>query len=326
MQGKQLKEAISILYDMELNNYMMTRSIRQLEQEAVNMGQEKHIEPPKKMVNFVSVGEYIKAKVPAIIISAIAIIVIGLIIFFTAAGDIVGTEKGEMAFILAFTAIVMCAEAVALILIISGANKGNTERARNQAYIDSIHEKEMKKYNTALQQEKDRVYKITEGFRSQCTQLETRKAEATTNLNKYYDAVGIDPLFRNIVPIGYMNDLIRLGVSDTLEGPNGLNYLVRQDLRADEFHHTLEEISAKMDVLINAQRAMYHELQSVNAKCSRLVSESIKQTQIAINNKKTLEDIRYNTAISAYNSERIRTEIEYANTLRTLEFYSNQTT
>ncbi len=321
MQGKQLKEAISILYDMELNNYMMTRSIQQLEDEAVKMGQERYIEPPKKMFNFVSIGEYVKAKIPAIIISAIAIIVVGLIIFFVLAGDIVGTKKGEMAFTLAFPAIVMCAQAVVLILIISGVKSGSAEKARNQAYIDSIHEKEMQQYNAALQQEKDRVYKITEGFRSQCTQLETRKAEATTNLNKYYDAVGIDHLFRNIIPIGYMYDLIRLGVSDKLEGPKGLNYLVRQDLRADEFHHTLEEISAKMDIIINTQRAIYYELQSINEQCSRLVSESVMQTQLAINSNETLEQIRNNTAISAYNSGRIRKENEYANTLHTFEFY-----
>ena len=46
MNKEQLKKGISILYDMELNNYLMTRTISQLYYEIEDLGIKQNFEEP----------------------------------------------------------------------------------------------------------------------------------------------------------------------------------------------------------------------------------------------------------------------------------------
>jgi hypothetical protein len=46
MNKEQLRKGISILYDMELNNYLMTRTISQLYYEIEDLGIKQNFEEP----------------------------------------------------------------------------------------------------------------------------------------------------------------------------------------------------------------------------------------------------------------------------------------
>ena len=48
MEGKNVKEAVSILYDMELHNYKMTRAIQRLNYEISCLGNPKRFDQPSK--------------------------------------------------------------------------------------------------------------------------------------------------------------------------------------------------------------------------------------------------------------------------------------
>lgn len=48
MDTQTLKKGIAILYDMELNNYMMTKTISDLYHRANRLGKASHFEEPQK--------------------------------------------------------------------------------------------------------------------------------------------------------------------------------------------------------------------------------------------------------------------------------------
>ena len=140
-----------------------------------------------------------------------------------------------------------------------------------------------------------------------------RKNAATMKLNRYYNTMGIDSKYRNLVPIGYMYEFMRLGIATRLEGANGLYYLVRQELRHDQLNATLDEISRKLDTIIDNQHELYYEISDMNQKCDRIIRGVKKSAEISAKNNQLLQDAVRNTSISAYNSERIKQELKFQN-------------
>ena len=134
-------------------------------------------------------------------------------------------------------------------------------------------------------------------------------------LNRCYNSVGIDPQFRNIVPIGYMNEFLRLGITTKLQGSNGLYYLVKQELHLNAFHYQLSDIASKLDTIIDQNRDIYHELNRLNSQCSQMVQLSFQQNQLALNQSQQLDSIVSNSQIAAYNSQRLLVEQQYENYL-----------
>lgn len=125
--------------------------------------------------------------------------------------------------------------------------------------------------------------------------------------------MGLDNKYRNIVPIGYMEEFIRLGISDHLEGVDGLYYLIRRELRDDQLNYTLNEISNKLNILIDSNHQLYSEINIMNNKCDAIVAQTAKTAQICANNSKQLSQIASNTEVTAYNSQRIAAEAEFTN-------------
>lgn len=191
--------------------------------------------------------------------------------------------------------------------VYSHYSKKNSVYEREISRLEKIDDKNIE--NAAIEQEKREIAYL----KQEQDKLIKRKNASLKKLREFYDTMGLDNKYRNIVPIGYMEEFIRLGISDHLEGVDGLYYLIRRELRDDQLNYTLNEISNKLNILIDSNHQLYSEINIMNNKCDAIVAQTAKTAQICANNSKQLSQIASNTEVTAYNSQRIAAEAEFTN-------------
>lgn len=140
-------------------------------------------------------------------------------------------------------------------------------------------------------------------------------------LARFYNKVGIDSRYRNLVAIGYMNEFVSLGISNRLEGTDGLNYLIRQELRQDQLQMSLEEISKKLDTIIDNQRMIYSQLQEMNRKSDTIVNGIKKLSDKVAESQQTIIE---NTALTAYYAERTAKKAEFQSFMEIYKYYQTR--
>ncbi len=305
MADNNLKEGISILYDMEQNNYLMSCSIDRLNSEISRLGIPKTFAKPKKEYNNFSVFESIYA----------------FIGFGGILGGIIGAVWGffsETGFFVKLFSAVGGLITVGLIGGIVGAVIGlivgiSLKSSANKD-IENNYKIACNNYDAAVSNDHLRVKReLAERnvLISMRNDLINRKNEATNKLRGYYSTMGIDGDFRNLIPIGYMYEFLRLGIANKLDGADGLYYLVMQELRHDELQLTMEEISSKLDLLLENQHRVYRELQDLNYKSNEMVSLAVQSARTSVRNNQLLSEISENSSIAAYNSQRLRSEMAF---------------
>ncbi len=292
-----LKDTIKILYDMELNNYLMTRGIQLLDQKISNLGYYYRFEEPKKR----EVKEYYRDLDKGCFLwCLIGGIPLGILSGSTIAGiigAIIGT-LGKRFFNYA-----------------QQADHFEEERRNAQKY----YEEEVAAYNQALDNDELRVQaelKQQDFLTVQKNELVARLNKSKALLNSFYYSSGIDKRFCNIVAMGYMNEFIGLGISSKLEGSDGLYYLIMQELRWDQLNATLEDISRKLDTIIDNQKRIYYELQDMNQKCNSIINGINSLADKIEHNTEVQQTVASNTELSAYYSQRTAREAEFANYMR----------
>lgn len=309
MVKSKLAEAIEILYEMESHNYFMTCSINEFQQKAEKVAEEKTFRKPAKLVNTVSELPYFKKY---FLIFMIIGCVLGLLvgIFFERERFYNYDDFKGFFFMIGLYA----AGGALLISVIGmfvGAIIGNRKVKENQLKIDAEYIN-IYKQREAEAKEKEKINKAKkEALITEKNLLSIRLEEAKERLAKFYDTVGIDQKFRNLVPIGYMHEMIRLGIADKLEGVDGLYYLIMKELRWDQMTSSLSDISSKLDVIIDNQKAMYYELTEIKKQSENLVNLSMKELEIAFESLEQLKKIDRSTAVTAYNSKRIKRELSF---------------
>lgn len=308
MNNAELKKKISVLYDMELNNYLMNEMISRLEDRIDSLGKKRNIAAPQKagkdsdlLIGSMGTGALIFAIIGA---------VWGLIYNFV-------FEEGFFSKVLGFFFYPFtCGAAGVFIGGVLGLIVGLILLHFDKKEIEKAYKKECFEHSEALKKDSLRVEhekREKEILIQQRDLLIKRKSEATIKLKSFYSLSGIDSHYRNLVPIGYMNEFIRLGISNHLEGADGLYYLVRKELRADRFQCSLDEISYKLDDIIDRQREIYGELRNINQRCDYLIDQTNKSARLAAQNNSLLNDAVAQTRITAYNTERIAKETEFQN-------------
>ena len=80
---------------------------------------------------------------------------------------------------------------------------------------------------------------------------------------------------------------------------------------------SLEDISSKLDTIINNQHQLHKELVNLDYKCTTLIREAKKSAELSAKNNQLLQEAVVNTSISAYNSQRIKQELKYQNFMLT---------
>lgn len=305
--ANKLQQGISILYDLELNNYLMEKSIKKLNYIIDNLGYYRGLsnKPTRETTSI----NWDDAENPVFIAGLIGFI-LGIIVGFT-------TSDGFFETVLV---VVIGAIIGAIIGVIIGGIIGIfyaiSKKNKRQENIDRTYNLNCKSYQKKVEDNESRIaYENIQKKHliEQRNILIKRKKEATSKLNKYYNIMGIDINYRNIVPIGYMNEFMRLGIATKLEGANGLYYLVRQELRADQLKYSLDEISRKLETIISNQHELYYQISDMNAKCDKMIASAKKSAEISAQNNQLLNQAVTNTSISAYNSQRIKEELRFQN-------------
>lgn len=333
-----LKEAISYIYDVEKNNYLMTRAIQEIDRklsEPKTEGTytlscpERPVEPVRAVASFDKKSTAKTAVVGYVIAAFLIGVVLAVIV-------IIGQSKPgfleSSAFMICMD--LACIVPVVCISVIVRKKKSNVKKD-NKSY-EKQYERDMAQYHKELEKyhKEKSLYELhvknvdaacDKNYKNKQTALKALRkvisdklAESKALASLGYEKAGIDGTYRNLIPIGYMNEFMRLGISTKLEGADGLYYLVRQELRLDDLSHKLDYIVQKLDTLINNQHILYSELIAMNTRCDQLISVTMRQTDALlaqnnlISNQNALMDkIQKDTQIAAYNSERMAREQEY---------------
>lgn len=348
MENISLKQAIFAIYDMELNNYLMTRAIQSLN-DAINksLPREKNDDynkpwkptEPSAPANEQGIGtNAVAAAIIGAICGAVVKFIVGIIKYLIAYNN--APEGGQDAVVdiapsLIFSGFWVWVAIFAVIGFVIGVFVGisgyNEYKAKQKVY-----KAECEKYEISLKEyeidyakyieEKNRAEREWEAKKAarksaleqQKNQLRTKIQESNVLLNNLYNTVGVDAKFRNIVPIAYMNEFLKLGISTKLEGADGLYYLVMKELRMDQMQYQLDTIITKLDTLIDQQHSIYGELLNLNMRCDNIISSTIRQTDALLAHNHLINDqnalltqIESNTALAAYNTERVAKEQEY---------------
>lgn len=321
MQGNDLKQGIAILYDMEKNNYFMTRTITLLDVEISKLGHKANILSPKKKIARGG-GFDLGFGIGGIgaIIGAIIGIIYTIVYVFTSSWNI----------ILKFFALIWCGLCMVviggivgfIIGLILGAFIGAMSDVKRNEKLEQQYSNDISNYKKRLKNDENRVnkeLKKKQALIRQRNDMVQRLSASEKKLNEFYDIVNIDYRFRNLIPIGYMNELISLNISDNLYGVNGLYALVRKDLKDYQISCSLKNISEKLDLIIENQQEIKSELKQMNNTCDNILAQSLKSTDIMLKNNTLIDRIARNTELAAYNTERIACEESYQSFLLTFK-------
>ena len=213
--------------------------------------------------------------------------------------------------------------------VIPALFKAGFEQAKmDKATVEAAanYRKELARYDNACMHDEIRVLRerVQRNFLiKQRNQLKEKLAASQTLLTKFYEQSGINPKFCNVVAIGYMYEYIDFGIATKLEGVDGLYNLILQKLEWEKLHRSLEEISDKLDEIVDNQRRIYQELVSMNQKCDRIINGLNDVVSQISENTAVLNQIEENTALTNYRLERIEWEESYRNYMMTWEHYMN---
>ena len=303
MEKHQLKKGISILYDMELNNYLLTRMILKLDYKISCLGYKNRFSCPEKPGEASIDGESITAWAGG-----------GVLL-----GAILGGATGCTEGIIDGIGGLLVGGIIGLILggiiglAVASANKENEDDKRNQKY-----EKQYREYERLVKNDERRVERELqkrEALINIKNDLIYKRNASAKKLKQFYNDMGIDGDYQYLLPIAYMKDFVRLGIADKLEGADGLYYLIRQELRWDQMQATLEDISQKLDKIIDKQSQIYSELCAMENQSNCLI-ESIESA--FRENANLLESVKTSAQLTEHHSERTAKEAEYQSFLMTI--------
>lgn len=287
---------------------MMTRSIEKLNREMASLGKSRSFRSPQQEEKDISI---VGIMFTVVIIAAIIGAVVGVISGFVIGEGFFG-KIGQ-----AFVNLII----LGLYFGIGGAVLGLIIGivAKVIGYKDSKkkYESDCRNYQQTIKNDKLRVERENKQkayLMKQRDELYYKREKSKRLLDEFYIKMNIDKNYRNLVPIGYMYEFMRLGIATKLEGADGLYYLVLRELKADQLQYTLEEISGKLDIIIDKQRDIYRELVKTNQRCDELVRIAVEHSR---KTAKSLSNVENNTRIAAYNSERTAKEISYQNFMLT---------
>ena len=317
MEKNHLQEGISILYDMEKNNYLMTRAISKLDREIATLCKQRYIEPPKpKQLKESIIDRGFSFAFPFGVVGAIIGGILGLFSVFKQDFEVIIFAG---IFILAVYIVIGAVIGFGVGLVTGGAI-GSIKKGKEKEAAIKEYNIEKENYKRSLNNENIRIAqesKRRDILLYQKSKLIEKRNESKKLLASFYDIVGIDMKFRNLIPIGYMYDFMRLGIASEFGGVDGLYYLTRRDLREDQMNATLETIVNKLDIIIDNLNEIKYELEDINRKCDSILYETIKMCNSISRGNSVLNEIKNNTEVLAYYNERNNRELEYQNFMMT---------
>ncbi len=303
---RSIKDEISILYDMETNNYLMERAISKLDKKINSLGKKGYIPKPVKRKFEHDYLHELGMTETMTLCATIGAILGALIGFFTE-----GFWSGVLDLFIGALISGFIGIPIYIITYYVKKNKALKE-------IDKVYTRECLEARKKAADDARRVKRELEQKKLLIDQkriLLKKYEESRRLIPLLYDSIGIDEKFRNLIAMGYMNEFIRLGISTKLSGTDGLYYLIMQELRWDQMQYTLTEISNRLSEIIDNQRSLYRELVDINAKCDRIVRDTTASVEKAERNNELCEELINQTQIATYAAERAERELMFQNYL-----------
>lgn len=328
MSKYDLKTGIKILYNMELSLYTMYIMYNEIPEMIDELDFGRSVRAPKKPVLYSTdfQQEFGEVWTKCILISSIVCGLIGMLTRCTANGnyedsilgdlgrmeDKIGNSilGGFLGMLLGLVIGLVFAVFVAYFFV-GSKNEEYEERYKKEC---KQYEKEYKQYRSDLEDENaflDHQKKVKSSLLKLQKQIEKQYTTTSDKLNDFYDLLRIDEKFRNIVPIGYMEEYSRLEIATTLTGKDGLYDLVLRKLDIVHFQHTFEEIADKLDTIIDNQHSIYSELCNINDSVGGMMNSLDRLVYNSYEQSELLSKINKNSKITNYLNERIAYETEY---------------
>ncbi len=336
MKSNNLCTGINILSDMELNLYMMEKLYGDLTCRIENMRMPSPIKPPAKPQKprpYVASYDFSDGGTTVMWIVGLLCGVMGMLgscnsnknyedSIFGSIGRIEDSIGHGFLGLILWTIIGLVIGALlgagyAYIKQKDRQDQYNAEYARDCEKYENdciIYDNNYRNYLMRLNKQKldtEFFYAKKQALIKQKDLISQQYRKTRNNLNGYYDLLRIDTKFRNIVPVGYMCEFINLGISNKLEGADGLYYLVLKELRYDQMQYTMNEISRKLDVLINNQRSIYSELCSMNNTANNILNSVNRLVDSCRDQNDLLQQLNQKSEINNYTQQRIAAELEY---------------
>ena len=295
----ELQRGIQTIYNMEQNIYLMQNVLNDLDGQISRLGKQEHFSEPEKRTVYADFDNYIGKSAGASVL--IAFTLSGA--KFSALGS--GLVFGFWCFVIAI--------AIGLIIgsIITFAKKSEQQDRAKRKY-----ERAYKNYLEKIDNDTARVNAELAEKRiliAKRNMLKQKMSESGRLLYDMYLKSGIDKNYWGIIPIGYMNEFLRLKITDHLGGTDGLYYLVKREIKTDRLQYTVDEINSKLDTIIDNQSRIYSDLLDMKNKGDRLIRETVRKAEIESKNNRTLKKIECNTALDAYYSQQAQAELKYMN-------------
>lgn len=339
MTETRLKKTVDYLYDMEINNYLMEQTICALKSRIDSLG---HLTPPEKQSlenenvkpeKYNGGGNALFFAFIGAILGGIITVIVCLIKYFSYVAnhwDFTAVVKAlPNALFKLFIYTLLGALCTALVGAIIGffvdrtsknrfdqkaqrdAQATNRKNKKINAQRTNDYNKRKMEYDQLLSKEMSLKRILT----SEREALIKKKVCSQVNLSLFYSNSGLAQEYCHVVPIKYMSDYIRLGISTRLEGDRGLYDRIRQDVRADMFQASLNNISHQLNSMNNYERAILNELQKQTEKSDIMIANSTpllsQASPILFNNESFIKRTIDNSEVTKYIQRRIRIEKEY---------------
>lgn len=292
MHDNKLYKSIQILYDMELNRFFISRCISKVKDRAALLNTTKKLyqkptmpEEPKKEEceknKFFELSYFVDQPVVRLLIGLVVGALIGLGVCLIR--YLLGYQDNILATTVLFA---LCGIGVTMILIplymvidFFVASIRYPDQDYNLKYDN--YKEELKVYNTSLndyiahnQREEERVKREAlekKRLDDALTRLQELLKLTDRSLERYYEAVNVFPNYRYIVAIGYMFEFVSIGITDKLEGVDGLYYLIMNELKPYQIELSADDILKDIDSHVGKQRSVYYEILEKEKESDALV-------------------------------------------------------
>ena len=191
--------------------------------------------------------------------------------------------------------------------------------------IDDQYAAEMEAYNRNLSYYNQNIYndeirvqtenRQIQAINSAVNLLLKKYAETEAVLKELYDHSPITSTYRHIIPVGYMNELLKLRVCNRLDGKDGLNYIVRSELSNRQIVADTDDVISDFDTLISSKMHMYFDIKDRFGDAKSISDETIRLIMgyiYADTSVGEIEQLLVSCPVQTYIDQRTAKEQEYA--------------
>lgn len=330
MDTADLKEYLSIIVDLEKNRYLQEKLIGGLRQKISWLGIPAQLTMPTAPGKKTGIGiEFIIGLISSLLVGAIAAFILAWPLTLIWTWIPVVPESHLNITIRAIGSIIAILFFIFYLYAMCAGKVADTK-------AQTKYEKDYAEYQYAVKRDRDRLVRETQQkalLEDSLGKLEKRKADTEELLSKAYALDIIYPKYRTLTMVCSLYEYICSGRCTTLgenevSGSKGAYNILEEEIRLDRIILKLDQILIKLDEIKSTQYMLYAAVNEGNNRSAQIMS-SIEQLYSELerrslgqeNLNQQLEVLQKNSALTAYNTERIEKELAYMNRMN---FYAGK--